>query len=92
MGMLSLKQVYQRKKLMSLSAHPFTRNTFRFFTPPLRARRFRPWPALVATVVVWRERRRTRRHFATLDDRALADVGLTRAQQRSEYAKSFWQL
>ena len=90
--MLLVKQVYQRKKPMSLSTHPFTQNTFRFFTPPLRARRFPPWSALVATVVVWRERRRTRRHFATLDDRALADVGLTRAQQRSECAKSFWQL
>jgi uncharacterized protein YjiS (DUF1127 family) len=49
------------------------------------------WSALLASVVVWRARRRTRRHFATLDDRALADVGLTRIQQRSECAKSFWE-
>jgi uncharacterized protein YjiS (DUF1127 family) len=76
---------------MSLSTHPFTQNAFRFFAPPARARRFRVWPALVATVVVWRQRRRTRQHLATLDDRALADVGLSRAQQRSECAKSSWE-
>jgi uncharacterized protein YjiS (DUF1127 family) len=77
---------------MSLSTHPFTQSAFRFFAPPARARRFRVWPALVATVVVWRQRRRTRQHLATLDDRALADVGLSRAQQRSECAKSSWEL
>ena len=66
-------------------------NAFRLVAPPARARRFRVWPALVATVVVWRQRRRTRQHLATLDDRALADVGLSRAQQRSECAKSSWE-
>jgi uncharacterized protein YjiS (DUF1127 family) len=30
--------------------------------------------------------------LSALDDRALADVGLTREQQRSEGAKPFWQL
>ena len=90
--MLPVKQVYQRKKPMSLSTHPFTQNAFRFLAPPARVRRFRVWPALVAIVVVWRQRRRTREHLATLDDRGLADVGLTRGQQRSECAKSFWQL
>jgi uncharacterized protein YjiS (DUF1127 family) len=49
------------------------------------------WPRVVAAVVVWRQRRRTRQHLATLDDRALADLGLSRAQQRSECAKSSWQ-
>jgi uncharacterized protein YjiS (DUF1127 family) len=69
-----------------------TPHALRFFTPPTRAQRFRVWPALVATFVLWRERAHTRQHFSRLDDRALADVGLTRAQQRSESAKSFWQL
>jgi uncharacterized protein YjiS (DUF1127 family) len=49
------------------------------------------WSALLASVVVWRARRRTRQHFATLVDHALADVGLTRTQQRSECTKSFWE-
>jgi uncharacterized protein YjiS (DUF1127 family) len=48
--------------------------------------------SLSTTLVLWRERRRTRHHFSSLDDRALADVGLTRTQQRDEYAKPFWQL
>jgi uncharacterized protein YjiS (DUF1127 family) len=43
-------------------------------------------------VAVWDARRRVRLHFATLDDRALADVGLTRDQQRIECAKPFWKL
>ena len=76
---------------MSLAAQPFTRYTPRFFDPPGQARRFRAWPALLATVALWRGRRRTRQHLSHLDDRALADVGLTRAQQRDESAKSFWQ-
>jgi uncharacterized protein YjiS (DUF1127 family) len=77
---------------MSLAVEPFTRYTPRFFDPPGRARRFRMWPALLAAVLLWRERRRTRQHLSHLDDRALAAVGLTRGQQRSECAKSFWQL
>jgi uncharacterized protein YjiS (DUF1127 family) len=89
--MLPLKQVYQRKKPMSLAAHPSTHSAFHF-APPVRAWRLRVWPFLVATTVVWRQRRRTRQHFATLDDRALADVGLTPAHQRSECAKPFWEI
>ncbi|HTB39850.1 MAG TPA: DUF1127 domain-containing protein [Reyranella sp.] len=72
--------------------HPFTQSAARFFVPPARGWWFRAWPTLVSTLVLWRERRRTRQHLDRLDDRALADVGLTRAQQRSECAKSFWQL
>jgi uncharacterized protein YjiS (DUF1127 family) len=77
---------------MYLTTRPFTPRAIRFFAAHARPRRFRVWPALVATLVLWRERRRTRQHFGHLDDRALADVGLTRAQQRSECAKPFWQL
>ena len=76
---------------MSLATQSFTQHALSFFDPPGQARRFRVWPALLATVALWRERRRTRQHLSHLDDRALADVGLTRAQQRCECAKSFWQ-
>lgn len=77
---------------MSLSLRTHPENAFHLFAPRPRARRFRPWPALIVAVVVWRRRQRTRQHLAILDDRALADVGLTRAEQRSECAKPFWQL
>jgi uncharacterized protein YjiS (DUF1127 family) len=76
---------------MSLGTQPFAQYGPSFFGSPGQARRFRVWPALLATVALWRERRRTRQHLGQLDDRALADVGLTRAQQRGESAKSFWQ-
>ena len=89
--MLPMKQVYQRKKQMSLSLWTHPESAFHLFAPR-RARRRRPWPALVAAVVVWRQRQRTRQHLTTLDDRALADIGLTRAEQRGECAKPFWQL
>ena len=76
---------------MTLATQPSTHGALGFFEPSRHARRFRMWPDVLATVLLWRERRRTRRHLDDLDDRALADVGLTRAQQRSECAKSFWQ-
>ena len=89
--MLPMKQVYQRKKPMSLNARPLPQVAFAVFAPPARIRRFGRRPVL-ATFRVWRELGRTRRHLSTLDDRALSDVGLTRAQQRGECAKSFWQI
>jgi uncharacterized protein YjiS (DUF1127 family) len=76
---------------MFLNAQPPRQVAFGFFAPPAWIRRFGTRPVL-ASFLVWRERRRTRQHLSTLDDRALADVGLTRAQQRSECAKPFWQL
>jgi uncharacterized protein YjiS (DUF1127 family) len=91
-GILLMKRVYQGEKPMSLSLQAPPESAFHLFIPPPQARRFRPWPALVAMGVAWRLRQRTRQHLATLDDRALADVGLTRAQQRGECAKPFWQL
>ncbi|MEI7874599.1 MAG: DUF1127 domain-containing protein [Alphaproteobacteria bacterium] len=48
-------------------------------------------PSLLATLAIWRRRRRTRRHLARLDARDLDDTGLTRAQQRAEASKWFWQ-
>ncbi len=91
MANLPMKQVYQRKKPMSLSIQPFTPNALSFFAPATRARLCRVRPALVATLVLWRARRRTRQQLSSLGDRTLADVGLTRTQQRDECAKPFWQ-
>ena len=49
------------------------------------------WGRLSALPVVWAMRRRTRRTLSELDDRQLADVGLTRRQALLESAKPFWQ-
>jgi uncharacterized protein YjiS (DUF1127 family) len=77
---------------MSHISHLETRYGLRVFAPSGQARRLRAWPALVATLALWGERRRTRQHLSQLDDRALADVGLTRAQQSRERGKWFWRL
>lgn len=47
--------------------------------------------SMLAMRAVWRQRSRTRRHLALLDARELADLGLTRAEQRAEAGKWFWQ-
>jgi uncharacterized protein YjiS (DUF1127 family) len=49
------------------------------------------WHAVLLTLALWHHRHRSRRHLATLDDRELADVGLTREQRRDECVKRFWQ-
>jgi len=41
-------------------------------------------------VGTWRERRRDRVVLARLDDRMLADIGLTRGEVLREIAKPFW--
>lgn len=38
----------------------------------------------------WTERSRQRRDLAKLDDRGLADVGITRPEAAREIAKPFW--
>ena len=48
------------------------------------------WGRLSALPAVWAMRRRTRRTLSELDDRQLADVGLTRRQALLESAKPFW--
>ena len=84
--MLPLKQVYQREKPMSLALSSVLQ------TPaPSRLPRLSLRPP-IELLAAWDARRRARLHFAALDDRALADVGLTRDQQRIECAKPFWQL
>ena len=46
---------------------------------------------LLVALALWRQRRRTRHHLNGLDDRLLADIGLSRTQQRIECAKAPWQ-
>jgi uncharacterized protein YjiS (DUF1127 family) len=42
------------------------------------------------TVLTWQERERQRRQLMALDDRLLADLGMTRADAVGEYRKPFW--
>ncbi|MCI4665445.1 MAG: DUF1127 domain-containing protein [Neomegalonema sp.] len=53
---------------------------------PLVAKRLGIAPQLA----LWAQRRRTRRALAQLDERALRDVGLTRAEAMAEARKPFW--
>lgn len=55
----------------------------------------RPTPSrwllrLVETLLTWRERARSRRILAGLDDHTLRDVGLDRSAVSSEIDKPFW--
>jgi uncharacterized protein YjiS (DUF1127 family) len=43
-----------------------------------------------ALVAMWRSRARQRQALARLDDRLLADIGLTREAQMVECSKLFW--
>lgn len=42
------------------------------------------------TLVTWQERSMQRRHLVKLDERLLADMGMTRADAAGEYRKPFW--
>src|SRR5690348_10999036 len=44
----------------------------------------------LATLRTWRNRARERRALAELDDRLLADIGVTRADAERECAQPFW--
>jgi uncharacterized protein YjiS (DUF1127 family) len=59
---------------------------------PVALPHFAPRLRTVAlTLALWRHRARSRRHLATLDDRELADIGVSRAQRNAECGKRFWQ-
>ncbi|MNG00899.1 hypothetical protein D3C84_838570 [compost metagenome] len=50
------------------------------------------WPLrLIATLLLWRQRARTRRQLAQLDERLLADAGITTGERAAELARPFWQ-
>lgn len=46
--------------------------------------------ALVNHLVTWQIRARERKHLASLDERMLRDVGLSRADIARESSKPFW--
>jgi uncharacterized protein YjiS (DUF1127 family) len=54
------------------------------------ARRRRRWRSLLLTLALWHHRHRSRRQLATLDDRELADIGLSRTERWVECDKPFW--
>jgi uncharacterized protein YjiS (DUF1127 family) len=57
-----------------------------------RTLRIRPRrPSLIAWLVLWRRRHRTRRQLRELDRCGLDDVGIDASAQRREVAKWFWQ-
>ena len=45
---------------------------------------------VATTLQQWRQRRRSRRELARLDDRALRDIGLTRGDAEFLINKPFW--
>jgi len=45
---------------------------------------------LVASVIAWRARVRSRRLLASFDDRMLRDIGIDRARVEKESTSSFW--
>lgn len=47
-------------------------------------------PGPGATLAMWVARARSRRQLLALDDRLLADIGLTRADVHHEARKPFW--
>jgi uncharacterized protein YjiS (DUF1127 family) len=48
--------------------------------------------AILETLLVWQERHRQRRHLASLDDRLLSDMGISRAEAERESAIPFWRV
>lgn len=50
-----------------------------------------PVRAMLERVACWQQRRRTRRLLWQLDERELADIGLSRADVWAEARKPFWQ-
>lgn len=41
-------------------------------------------------IAEWQERKTQRRQLLSLDDRALRDIGISRADAEREYRKPFW--
>ncbi|HLJ54888.1 MAG TPA: DUF1127 domain-containing protein [Chthonomonadaceae bacterium] len=57
---------------------------------PLDVRIWRPHEALARWMECWRKRVRDRRLLASLDDHALRDLGLQRADVENQSTRSFW--
>lgn len=49
------------------------------------------WPLrALAALLLWKQRARTRRQLALLDDRQLSDIGISTAERTEEVSKPFW--
>ncbi len=48
--------------------------------------------AILGTLLIWQERSRQRHLLASLDDRLLSDIGLSRADAEREAAIPFWRV
>jgi len=60
-------------------------------SPRAAARMPRAMISFIDRLAAWVERGRERRMLAGLDDRMLADIGISRAEAASEWAKPGWQ-
>jgi uncharacterized protein YjiS (DUF1127 family) len=60
-----------------------------FFSGGLRARRL---AGIIAWINSLRAMRRGRRELAQMNDRMLADIGLSRTDARTEASRKFWDL
>ncbi len=50
----------------------------------------RNWLQLLQVLQCWQRNYRTRQQLAQLDDRQLADVGISHSERASELDKPFW--
>ena len=48
------------------------------------------WNTLLGLIRLWRLRARSRRDIAMLDERTIADLGLSSSQVKFEAQKPFW--
>ncbi len=48
--------------------------------------------AILETLLVWQERDQQRRHLASLDDRLLSDMGVSRTEAERVAAIPFWRV
>jgi uncharacterized protein YjiS (DUF1127 family) len=60
-------------------------------TKPRRETTAGPIERVLATLKQWRQRTRSRRELARLDDYQLGDIGVSRSQAQFESGKRFWQ-
>jgi uncharacterized protein YjiS (DUF1127 family) len=68
----------------SASTHPLP-------TPATSGRWRDLFAGTLQLIVLWHERARQRRALATLDERMLRDIGITRYDALLESAKPFWE-
>ena len=57
-----------------------------------RGRRGSPVADLIALLLTWRRRAVSRRVLGQMDERALADIGLSVTDAAAEAAKPFWRI